>query len=815
MNDEVLLTKLREAFRAEAGERLASMTSNLLALEKTAHTAEADAHLEVVYREAHSLKGASGAIDLRDIEILCQSMESVFSAMKKKTLLTSAALFDTLHEAVATIEGALDTEGVEFCESDGAKIDSLTTQLDSLRLAEPEQTDVPHAREGREPVSAQEVEVVQNIAPRAETPVMEIPPVEAAAVAKPRTSPTADTANRQEASHPADEHGAEPARFKPQIKSLSSGTVRIASDKLDTLLLKVEELVSLKLMGQQNQENMTKILGIFETWEKKRSQIESRINTLRVRTGAGADILDGRDTNAALSRLIDHVDWSREHLHHLGAELKKAIRAGSENQYSIGRMVDDLLDDVKKVTMLPFSTLLDIFPKMIRDLARSQGKEIELKIKGGDIEIDKRILEEMKDPLIHILRNCADHGLEDPSTRESLAKTRAGAINVEISQTEGDKVAIVISDDGKGIDPARVRSEAIDRGIISRDEAEKLDDEAAVGLIFRSGVSTSPTVTQISGRGLGMAIVQEGIEKLGGSLSIKSTTGEGTSLRIDLPVTLATFRGILVRSGGRRFIVPSIHVDRIVRFAQDTVRTIEGTETIKIDGHPLSLVELSEILGLRASERRGTESTDPIAIVLGAGHSRIAFRVDGVLSEQEVLVKSLGRQLARVRNIAGVTILGSGKPVLIVNVNDLLKSASRAAKKSRRPPAAAGDVEETEKSILIAEDSITSRMLLKNILESAGYMVTTAVDGLDAFTSFQAGRFDLVVSDVEMPRMNGFELASRIRSDPTAPDTPVVLVTALKSPEDRERGFDAGANAYIVKGNFDQSNLLDTLKRLL
>jgi len=801
MNDEELLTKLRQAFKMEAEERLASLTTKLLELEKDAAGARADELLEVAYREAHSLKGASGAVEVSDVETLCQSMESVFSAMKQKVLLPKPALFDAFHEAVSVIESIVNDETDMNRRGHDEEIASLVDRLESLKNGTGPHAEVP-ASEVAPAVVAEDITEAR--------PIVDDSAQEETADCKQTNA--IDSAPTGATDCECAEGIVQPKRT---AKPLTSQTVRIAADKLDSLLLKVEELLSLKLMAQQNLDDLRNMQGFFDMWTKKRSQFEKQIGAQRNRIDTDDKGGDNRDTTAVMSGILDHLDWTGDKIQDLGTELKKAIRAGSENQYSLGRMVDDLLDDMKQVTMLPFSTLLSVFPKMIRDLAREQGKEIALEITGSEIEIDKRILEEMKDPLIHLLRNSADHGLEDPTTRTGLGKTPGGTIGINVIQTEGDKVEIVIADNGRGIDPARVRDEAVDRGIISRDDAESLDDQAAIGLIFRSGVSTSSKVTQISGRGLGMAIVQERIESLGGTLAIESTVGEGTCFKIVLPVTLATFRGILVRSGGRRFIVPSVHVDRVVKFSRGAIGTVEGAETIELDGQALSLVALSEVLALGGTDGGGRESAHVIAVVLGSGTGRIAFAVDEVLNEQEVLVKSLGKQLARVRNIAGVTILGSGKPVLIVNVADLLKSAAGAAATSRLAPGPAGERDESRKSILIAEDSITSRTLLKNILESAGYAVTTAVDGFEAFTALSAGRFDLVVSDVEMPRMNGFELTSKIRGTATTAKTPVVLVTALKSPEDRERGFDAGASAYIVKSSFDQSNLLDTLKRLL
>ncbi len=280
-----------------------------------------------------------------------------------------------------------------------------------------------------------------------------------------------------------------------------------------------------------------------------------------------------------------------------------------------------------------------------------------------------------------------------------------------------------------------------------------------------------------------------------------------------LPLTLATFRGVLIESAQRLFILPTAQVDRVTRFKPQDVQTVEGCRTLALNGRAVALVDLAEVLQLPSAPRRPQSPEATPVLVLGAGDQRVAFAVDGVLDEREVLVKRLTKPLSRVRNIDGATILGSGEVAPILNVPDLLKSA-RTAGAAPRTPAAAVPSATSAKRILVVEDSITSRMLLKGILESAGYDVKTAVDGIDAFTALRAERFDLVVSDVEMPRMNGFDLTARIRAERTLAEVPVVLVTALESREDREHGIDVGANAYLVKSSLDQSDLLEALRRL-
>jgi two-component system chemotaxis sensor kinase CheA len=373
----------------------------------------------------------------------------------------------------------------------------------------------------------------------------------------------------------------------------------------------------------------------------------------------------------------------------------------------------------------------------------------------------------------------------------------------------------VIADDGAGIDVANVRSAALKLDMLSPQEAAKLGEPEVVPLIFQSGVSTSPMITELSGRGLGLAIVREKVEKLGGTVAVDTQRDAGTTFRLVLPLTLAALRGIVIRVGEHRFVVPTTHVERVVRVKQTDIKTVENRATIPVHGQAVSLVRLDDALELPRPRTSDDDANNGLVMVLAVADKRIAFVVDDVLQEQEVLMKRLGKQLSRVRNITGAAVLGTGQAVPILNVFDLIPSAVRTSGAGGQRTAAAQDEAAPRKSILVVEDSITARMLLRNILEASGYEVVTAVDGLDGFTKLCSGAFQLVVSDVDMPRMTGLDLTAKIRSDPKLAEVPVVLVTALESREDRERGIEVGANAYIVKQSFDQSNLLEVIRRLI
>ncbi|HEV2247146.1 MAG TPA: hybrid sensor histidine kinase/response regulator [Terriglobia bacterium] len=773
--DHEFLKKLLATFKVEAEEHVKAMSSGLIKLEKTSASDEQMDVVEMVFREAHSLKGAARAVNMVEVEAICQSLESVFSALKRQDITVSPALFDRLHKAVDTLGEFPLSLGTERTAAEKFRIAEISRSLEGalkgieeeLRKPEGESSLVP------EPEAHQPSKDVIGLRPLAEE--------------------------------------------KPEVAE----TVRVSRAKLDSLLRQAEELLSAKLTGGQRAAELRQVNATLALWDKERAKVHPDARALQQsleRDGKrnGASRLPDRPEKsiAQIAKVLEFLEWNDSSIQALKSELATLAKLAEQDHRAIGRRVDDLLEDMKKVSMLPFSSLLEVFPKLVRDLSRGLSKDAELVIQGSEIEIDRRILEEMKDPLVHLVRNCIDHGIEVPKERERKKKSPRATITIAISPKNGDKVEIRISDDGTGLNLRNVRGAALKLGIISQKDAEKLSDVETLSLVFQSGVSTSPILTETSGRGLGLAIVREKVEKLGGIVSLETHPEIGTTFRMVLPLTLATFRGILVRVEDNFFGIPTAHVERVLRVSKAEIKTVENREAIQLNGKAVSLVRLGDVLEL-ARKSATSDSTDKVSVVVvGSAERRVAFLVDEVLSEQEILVKSLGKQLSRLRNIAGATVLGTGKVVPVLNVPDLMQSAVRVAATT---PAAVRvkEAEAKRKSILVAEDSITARTLLKNILESAGYQVRTAVDGVDAFTALRTEEFDLVVSDVDMPRMSGFDLTAKIRADRKLSELPVVLVTALQSREDRERGVDVGASAYIVKSSFDQSNLLEVVRRLI
>lgn len=767
--DDEFLRQLRATFKVEADEHLQAIGAGLLDLEKTPAADAQRKIVETVFRAAHSLKGAARAVDFREVESLCQSLEDVFASWKRRDSAPSSAALDALHRALDAISATLATPA-------GAGGPGLAPDLASLRQS------LRHTGAPLPLPSAKGFAVAAasgREAPAAVAPVATAPPAAPAA--------TEETAARE--------------------------TVRIAVAKLETLLLESEEMLTAKLNAGQRAADLQELAGRFDAWRKAWAAVEPEARRLR-HSRERAPAHGERRAAAGLARLLDFFDWSMDYLKMVESQTAALGRTAEQDRHAVGKLVDDLLEDSKKLLLLPFATISASLPKLARDLCRDQGKEADLTIQGEDVEIDKRILEEMKDPLVHLLRNCIDHGVEAPAERASRGKPARATITLAVTQINGSKVQLLLSDDGAGIDTRKVKASAVKHGLISAEQAAHLGEPEAQALIFRSEVSTSPIITQLSGRGLGLAIVREKTEKLGGEVSVESRPGFGTAFRMVVPATRATFRGILVEAAGRQLVVPTLQVERVTRARPEDIKTVEGRETISFDGRAVALVRLADALALPPAEHRAPPGGAPV-LVLGSGEQRVAFTVDAVLDEQEVLVKPLRKPLSRVRNIAAATVLGSGLIAPILNVADLLKSARKASGAATQAAPQGAAVPATTRRILIVEDSITSRMLLKTILESAGYNVKTAVDGIEAFTLLRAEDFDLVVSDVEMPRLNGFDLTARIRADRKLAELPVVLVTALETREDRERGIDVGANAYIVKGSFDQSNLLEAVRRLV
>lgn len=584
------------------------------------------------------------------------------------------------------------------------------------------------------------------------------------------------------------------------------GTVRVSAGRLDALLFHSETLLQHKIEARAH----VRLLGEHRlACEPQRGHQLPAGGTLQ-RLRESAQVLPAANQDA-LKALLDHLDWSQAQMDRLHFEAIHLEKAGKHLSQGLAQLSESLAEELQSVLLLAGSSLVEGLPAMVQDLASQAGKRVTLQVRGASLQVDKRILDELRSPLTHLLRNAVDHGLESPGQRVACGKPEVGLIQLELIQESADRFELRVQDDGRGLDLTQLKARAVTAGMLSEEQAHVLSEAEAGKLIFASGLSTSALLTDLSGRGLGMAIVQESVERIGGRIELENAAGQGACFHLHLPLNLSTFRAVIVRNAERTYAVPALAVERCLRLPASAVKTQENRPTLVFEEQVLPVWTLFDVLGLDAQARSNGILTLLLMKVRG---ERFFLLVDELLGDQEITVKNLGRQLLRVRNLLGATVLGDGQLVPILHPGDLYRSAL-ATTASALVQVSADGPDARSQRLLIAEDSFTSRGLLKAILEGAGYQVATANDGLEAWNALQQGPFDLLVSDVEMPRMDGFTLTSRIRADRELTQLPVVLVTALHSAEDRARGLEAGANAYLVKSGFEQDSLLDAIRRLI
>jgi two-component system chemotaxis sensor kinase CheA len=525
--------------------------------------------------------------------------------------------------------------------------------------------------------------------------------------------------------------------------------------------------------------------------------------------------LDRVTISKTLNRLTSFIEDSHETLR--SSALRAAGLAKDTNGYAhvAASALDLLMDETRQLLMMPCSSLFDSFPFLVRDLARQLKKEVEFTVTNSEVELDKRILQSIRDPLVHILRNSIDHGIEPPETRIGLGKPRRGRIELSVVQTDPKNIRITVRDDGGGIDIKKVKESAIRAGLHSAEELEVMSEEKLMALTFKSSLSTSETITEISGRGIGMAIVEENISNIGGKIHLESKLGEGTSVTILLPVTIATFRGLLVEASSRIYALPTTSVERVVRVTNAEIKHLTGALFIDLDGLLVPVCRLEDVLAEKLAPSESGSGYLTVCI-LSAGDHRIGVIVDDVQEEQEILVKPLGKVLSGIPNVSGLTILGSGQVVPVLNSLDLM---------NYKPPIVADydSLNQVEKKkgdnldqeILVVDDTLTARLLLTNLLETAGYKVDSARDAQEALIKLGSKKYCLVLTDVEMPKMNGFELTQAIRMRPEISKLPVIVVTSRSTNEYRERGVKAGADAFFVKGDLKNAGLLQMVESLV
>jgi two-component system chemotaxis sensor kinase CheA len=490
----------------------------------------------------------------------------------------------------------------------------------------------------------------------------------------------------------------------------------------------------------------------------------------------------------------------------LSRALDAFLREEGQERRRFGYLTDEIGTAMKRVRMLPLSGLAAQWRSIVRDAAERLGKEVHLTVEVGNIELDKHILDGLRDPLMHVLRNAVAHGIEAPAGRRAAGKPEAGTIVVRASM-RGSMVQVEVGDDGRGLDPAAIAAAAERRRVATSEQLARMDEAEVCDLLFAPGFSTADTVTEISGRGVGLDVARQRLRELGGHVAIRARGAlGGAALELTLPVSLVSTRGLLVRVGPAIFALPVEYVERTLRIGAGEVQRADGVAAIpQADGEPLPVRWLATLMGIPREPDPGKLTI----VVLARGASRLGLVAGEVLGEEELVTKRLPWNLKRVKGIHGAAILGDGRLAVVVDPLQAF-DATRSAAETVLVAAAT-----TRPRVMVVDDSLTSRALERSILEAAGYEVVVMVDGRQAWEALRQEPVDLVVADVEMPEMDGLELTRRIRAESASQHLPVILVTSLGSDADLAAGADAGADAYIVKGRFDQRELLAAVKRLV
>lgn len=762
--------ELLDLFQVEAAEHLGTMNRLLMQLETQVDASAQVTTLQELFRAAHSLKGAARTVNLEPVEQISHAIESVFDAVRNQSLELTPDVADVLYDGLDSIDLLL--------KNDTEKLD-LAGVLDNLRVVIP-----PKNKNTEEPSTLPGSKLQTGNFDKA-------------------TRKTMIASQIIETTHPVTDDTSHDLQL-PEYHA-SEETIRVNISKLDTLMIETSNLLVARMNVDQRVHDIKTIREHHHRWQKQWRTIHTHyIRLIR-------SVSRQMGSTNEWKPLLDFLQQTQLYMQTVGRELTTLEHSLNEDSFMLGFTADALQTNVRDVRLLPFDTILGTFQRTIRDLSRELGKGVMFRTVGVRIELDKQILENIKDPLTHIFRNALDHGIETPETRQTLGKPDQGLLLLSLMQ-RGNKVHILISDDGKGIDTGVVLQKALDLGLVSRTDAASLTDIEIYELLMQPSMSTSTSVSEISGRGVGLDVVRQKVESLQGQIRIESHVGQGTSFEIILPISLSTLHCVMVQVGQETYAIPTSSVTRVVEFDTNDIFTVEGQAMLTIDDRPVPLAYLEDVL--ERGHHQHTDKSQILVLVLEAADRRFAFVVDDIAAEQEAIVRSLNPEMARVRNVSGATLLANGKVVIILNVSDLIKSAQ--GKPVRRRLVETPDLKlEQPTRILVVDDSITTRTLQKNILEAAGYQVMVANHGMEALDKLSSYEVDLIITDVEMPWMNGFELTTRIRKHPKLKNLPVVLVTSLDSQENKRKGFQAGADAYIVKGVFDQNELLNTITTLL
>lgn len=742
-------------FIQEARELIQKLNEHLIVLEKTPGDLNVTREL---MRTVHTLKGSSKILRFHTLSRLAHRMEDLLSSMYEGRITITSDLVDVLFTSTDIL-----TQCVGAISQGDAEMVDVTAIEDMLERAE-QGEDLSVDAYSSEPEIERSGSVTQARDQDNET------------VSMPTSPPSESPSTAPESSfHSKISHRAE--------------MIRIDVHRLDNTIRLVTEIA----MSHRKAEHELRVLKDLQRIARKHHEHLQQTIRRGERIIFNNQQTDLFQESQQLVTLLDCL--FKEHRDEIA---------------SLDLVINELHGDVLGMRMLPLSTVFQTFPRAVRDMARDFHKKIDLQIYGEETTLDKKIIERLGSPLIHIVRNCIDHGIEAPKERQETGKSETGHVTIQARQESGH-VEIVISDDGRGLQTEKLRQRLVKRGMFSEEQVQQMEESEVHDTIFLPGISTSEIITDISGRGFGMDIVKTDIEQLKGTVVLNSSPGQGTQCILTLPVTLTTLRCLIIAARGSQFAVPIDSIEETLHISHADCIHVVGHDAIRLRNQMIYITPLAEILRLPRFPQQAPEKL--FVLIAHSAGKRIGLVVDEIIDEQDVVVKQLPAHMQNLKTVAGATISGDNTLVLILHIPEIVKLVGRTT-------VTRGDVRETihpvtRTTILLVEDSVNTAEIERSILEEQGYAVDVVHDGLTALEQVNKASYDLIVTDIEMPGMDGFSLTEHIRSLPNYRHLPIIIVTSLERDADKRRGIQVGADAYITKGDFEQTRLIETIRSLI
>ncbi|WP_103652084.1 hybrid sensor histidine kinase/response regulator [Campylobacter concisus] len=762
------MKEIMEDFLIEAFELIEQIDHDLVELESNPEDLEL---LNRIFRVAHTVKGSSSFLNFDVLTELTHHMEDVLNKARKGELKITPDIMDVVLESVDMMKGLL--ESIRDNGSDaaaGIDIKNICVRLTQIS-------------EGEAPSAA------------AEAP----------------SAPAPEPVKEPEPAVPAEE--AAPEVSDAELSKLSDSEVEAEIERL-LKVRKAEDQArrASKGIAPKSPEEIAPAASAAPAPAPKPAPSRERDADKKVPAASSSSAVAQEQTIRVEVKRLDHLMNLIGELV-LGKNRLLKIYDDVEERYegekfleelnqvvsSLSLVTTDIQLAVMKTRMLPIAKVFNKFPRMIRDLSRDLGKQIDLEISGEETELDKSIVEEIGDPLVHIIRNSCDHGIEDPETRKAMGKPEKGLVQLK-AYNEGNHIVVEIVDDGKGLDADMLKSKSIEKGIITEREADAMSEKEAFGLIFRPGFSTAAKVTNVSGRGVGMDVVKTNIEKLNGIIDIESEVGKGTVMKLKIPLTLAIIQSLLVGTQEEFYAIPLASVLETVRVPIDDIYTIDGKNVLRLRDEVLSLVRLSDVFGVEKVFDGGDHT---YVVIIGVAEAKLGIIVDTLVGQEEIVIKSMGDYLQNIPGIAGATIRGDGRVTLIIDVGAMMEMAKDIKVDIR------AEIEDSTKAkekpsdykVLIVDDSKMDRTIMQKALEPTGVTIIEATNGVEALNIIKSGEhsFDAILIDIEMPRMDGYTLAGEIRKYSKYRNLPLIAVTSRTSKTDRLRGVEVGMTEYITK----------------